>query len=505
MGIFYLPADGACGDFIPYYNAGRECYELYYLHDSRGYGGEGEGTSWRRIITRNMAHFTEEGEILKKGTAQEQDLFCYTGCVVQAEELYHIFYTGHNYHFAGTGKPQEAVMHAVSADGVNWEKQPEDTFYAPEDREEIERDDWRDPFVFYREEEQRWWMLLCTRKKAGASRRRGATGLLTSEDLRHWTYQGSYWEPHVCWCPECPDLFQWGEHWYFVYSTFHETEGLRTWYRIAESPRGPWRRPACDSFDGRAFYAGKTASDGKNRYLFGWNPTKTDNRDEGVWQWGGNLTVHKLTQEADGSLTVSMPEAVRAVYGKKRELTPRGLYGTFCPEEISEGAENDRLREISEGAEYDRLGETSEGVRDFWLEEASGGAAALTDGVSGECMLEFELFLSEGTDSAGIQVKAGAQGEQGYYIRLEPGRGRLVFDREPAYPHEKPEIERFVKIGTECWHKLSILLDGSCLLAYLDDKYALSARMYDFDSDRVLFFVNDGKASFRGLCLRESV
>lgn len=35
MGIFYLPKDGVCGDFIPYYNSKRKCYELYYLHDYR--------------------------------------------------------------------------------------------------------------------------------------------------------------------------------------------------------------------------------------------------------------------------------------------------------------------------------------------------------------------------------------------------------------------------------------------------------------------------------------
>ena len=159
-------------------------------------------------------------------------------------------------------------MHATSVDGITWEKQPQDTFFAAEDREDIEQDDWRDPFVFYQEEEQKWWMLLCTRKKEGPSRRRGATGLLTSDDLVHWSYEGSYWDPHMCWCPECPDLFQWGEYWYFIYSTFCETQGLRTYYRISKSSRGPWKNPGNNCFDGRAFYAGKTASDGKSRYIF---------------------------------------------------------------------------------------------------------------------------------------------------------------------------------------------------------------------------------------------
>ena len=78
-----------------------------------------------------------------------------------------------------------------------------------------------------------------------------------------------------------------------------------------------------------------------------------------------------------------------------------------------------------------------------------------------------------------------------------------MFDREPCYPHEKAEIQRFVGIAAESWHSVKVILDGTCLLAYLDDKYALSARMYDFDSDKMLFFVNDGQARVRNLKVRE--
>ena len=316
MGIFYLPNDGICGDFIPYYNKAKKCFELYYLHDYRDLENKGEGTSWRRITSTDMVHFHEDGEILPHGTPEDQDLFCYTGCIVEQDGLFHIFYTGHNYHLMEKCGNKEAIMHAVSRDAVHWEKRKQDTFFAPADADDIEKDDWRDPFVFYNEEEQKWWMLLCTRKKQGLWRRKGATGLLKSDDLVHWKYSGSLWEPDLCWCPECPDMFCWGDYWYFLYSTFTETEGMRTYYRISNSPRGPWRNPGNNCFDGRAFYAGKTASDGVNRYLFGWNPTRTDNKDDGAWQWGGHLVVHKLVQLSDGSLRVRMPERLRTATDK---------------------------------------------------------------------------------------------------------------------------------------------------------------------------------------------
>ena len=472
MGIFYKPQDGVCGDFIPFYNKKRNCFELYYLHDYRRLNGEGEGTPWRRITTTDMVNFREEGEILARGTQEDQDLFCYTGCVVEHEGLYHIYYTGHNYHFTGEGEHKESVMHATSCDGVTWEKQPQDTFFAPEDRNDIEKDDWRDPFVFYQEEEQKWWMLLCTRKKEGPSRRRGATGLLKSDDLVHWNYEGSYWSPHMCWCPECPDLFHWGKYWYFIYSTFCETEGLRTYYRISESVRGPWRNPGNNCFDGRAFYAGKTASDGKSRYIFGWNPTKTGDKDDGIWQWGGNLIVHKLKQEADGSLCVEMPEKIEDAYCEADTLCLQPVHGAFTARDNG-----------------------------FVLEERFGVGSVSAAEIPGECMLTFDILLSKDTDSAGLMFKVKEEGAEGYYVRFEPKRGRFLFDREPCYPHEKVEIERFVSLETEQWHSVKVILDGTCILIYLDDRYALSARMYDFDSDQMLFFVNDGEVQIRNLKL----
>lgn len=277
----------------------------------------------------------------------------------------------------------------------------------------------------------------------------------------------------MCWCPECPDLFQWGEYWYFIYSTFNETEGLRTYYRISKSSRGPWKNPGNNCFDGRAFYAGKTASDGRDRYLFGWNPTKTGNTDNGIWQWGGNLIVHKLRQEEDGSLSVSMPEKLMEAYGKEQPICLQPIHGMY--EEQDDG---------------------------FVLKEQSGVGSILISDISEECMITFDILLSQGTDSAGIMVKVTDEGAGGYYIRLEPQRNRFLFDREPCYPHEKAEIERFVEIPAEKWHSVKVILDGTCMLAYLDDKYALSARMYDFNSDKIMFFVNDGEAGIRNLKIR---
>ena len=54
---------------------------------------------------------------------------------------------------------------------------------------------------------------------------------------------------------------------------------------MSRTPDGPWIAPDDNQFDNRAYYAAKSASDGSRRFLFGWNPTKEHNVDEGHWQW----------------------------------------------------------------------------------------------------------------------------------------------------------------------------------------------------------------------------
>lgn len=69
--------------------------------------------------------------------------------------------------------------------------------------------------------------------------------------------------------------------------------------------------------DSRGFYAGKTASDGSNRYIWGWCPTRRDNNntavnnDNGEPDWAGTLVAHRLIQHDDGSLTLGEIETVR--------------------------------------------------------------------------------------------------------------------------------------------------------------------------------------------------
>ena len=478
MSTFYTPAVGWAGDFIPLFAEGA--FHLFYLKDYRDPATYGEGTPWFHLSTTDFVQFEDYGEAVPRGTADLQDLFVFTGSVLEAsasaadtphhtapDHRYHIFYTGHNPHLRKQGKPEQAVMHAVSDDLIMWRKVPEDTFFAPAAPNDLyEPHDWRDPFVFWNAETNEYNMLLAARLKTGPSRRRGCTALCTSRDLKTWTVQAPFWSPGLYFTHECPDLFKIGEWWYLIFSEF--SERCVTRYRMSQSSAGPWQVPpnGDDAFDGRAYYAAKTASDGNRRFIFGWNPTRVGEKDDGGWQWGGHLVVHELQQRADGSLAVKVPASVDAIYPSR---TPTAFVAA--------------------------LGNSDTGTGRAQL-HADQGFACVTAGVMPERVkLEATLAFGEGTQSFGLVLRADDALEAAYYLRFEPHRQRVVFDSWPR-PGDKPfwaELERPLPLTAEQPIRLQVYIERSVCEIYINDEVAISTRLYDRPAGQWGVFAEGGR------------
>jgi beta-fructofuranosidase len=263
-----------------------------------------------------------------------------------------------------------------------------------------------------------------------------------------------------------------GNWWYLVYSTF--TERSVTHYRMSQSLKGPWLAPENDTFDNRAFYAAKTTSDGSRRFVFGWNPTRVDNRDDQPYQWGGNLVVHELIQEADGILSVKVPTSVDEAFARSLPFVMRRGVGD-C--EIKDAA----ARVVAP----DSFGCT------------------LADAPSEACKIAAIIEFSDRTRGCGIMLRASEDLEEAYYIRLEPGRQRLVMDCWPR-AGDVPfwvESERPLRLRPENPVTLKVFLDGTLCEVYADDKVAMSARLYNRFSGGWGVFVNEGAAQFRDLKL----
>lgn len=473
-GFFYRPTGAWAADCIPYYKDGE--YYLFYLLDWRDKAAHGEGTPWYLVTTKDFVHFTDRGQMLARGTKSDQDLYVFTGSVVQGEGKYHIFYTGHNPYFPTQGKPEQAVMHAVSDDLLHWTKVPEDTFYAPTDR--FGTNDWRDPFVFWNEEAGEYWMLVAARLKAGPSRRRGCTGLCTSKDLKSWKVREPFWSPGLYYTHECPDLFRIGDWWYLVFSEF--TDLVRTRYRMSRSLSGPWITPEWDYFDARDFYAAKTASDGQRRFLFGWNPTRAEQKDYYSWNWGGNLVAHELKQESDGTLSVHIPETVDAAWEKP------------LPAVFSKGW--GKVKQTGDQIEIAALGSFG-----------CFAAGKMPD----RCKIEAQMQFAPGTRGCGIMLRTSDDLEASYYVRLEPENFRLVFDSWPRVtaPGQQVSIDGGHMAGLDRWTNfapnhpvdLKILIDRTIGVIYVGGRIAMNVRMYNLPFGRWGFFVNQGSATFRNV------
>ncbi len=476
--LFYKPEDAWAADFIPFFKDER--YHLFYLLDWRDREGHGEGTPWYQVSTTDFVRFTEHGEMLPRGGLDDQDLYVFTGSVIEGGGQYHIFYTGHNPHYGQTSRPLQAVMHAVSSDLLHWTKVPEHTFFAPADR--YEPNDWRDPYVFWNEEAGEYWMLLAARLRRGPSRRRGCTALCASKDLARWEVREPLYAPGLYYTHECPDLFRMGEWWYLVFSEF--SEGTQTRYRMAQRLDGPWVAPTVDTFDGRAHYAAKTVSDGARRYLCGWNATRADERDDQTWQWGGNLAVHEVWQRSDGTLAVRPPESVLTAFHRKRPfaLTPG----------LSEAP--DQSAEI-----------TSDSAT---LRAPGSFGCAVAGSMPERCLITVRVRFDQHTQGCGIVLRASEDLEQGYYIRLEPEWQRLVFDTWPR-AGDTPYmlgLERPLALAPGREVTLQVLVEGSVCEVYAGGEdgvpyRAMSTRMYNLPTGRWGVFVQQGAARFEGISL----
>jgi beta-fructofuranosidase len=467
MSILYSPADGVAADFIPFFWKGD--YHLFYLKDYRDVPGHGEGTPWWHLVTRDFVHFQDWGEALARGPEGSQDVWVFTGSAIERSGTFHIFYTGHNGHFEKTERPVQGVMHATSADLRSWTKDAGFLFFAPTER--FEKDDWRDPFVFWNAEAEEYWMLLAARRRGGPSRQRGCTALATSKDLRTWSVREPFWSPDEYYTHECPDLFRLGDWWYLVYSTF--SERCVTHYRMSRDLRGPWLAPANDTFDGRAYYAAKTAGDNGQRLVFGWLPTREGERDDGGWQWGGNLVVHQLEQQPDGALTVHAPLTVLAAFASPVELAPRAVLGQWTA---------------------DRGGAATSAV--------SRCAAMTLGAMPDECLVEAAISFNRGTAACGLLLRADEALERYYQVRLEPARQRMVVDRWPR-PGDQPYLlERSLAMQPGQPVVLRAIVDGTCLVVYANEQVALSCRMYAHRSGHLGLFVAEGEARFDKLALR---
>ena len=454
--VFYKPPVGWAGDFIPFYHDGA--FQLFYLRDIRTARGHFDGIPWFRVSTRDFVDFEDRGLMIEPGGYDEQDLCIYTGSAIEKGGRVFIFYTGHNPRMRSKGRPEQGVMVAVSDDGMKTFQKLPGCMFSPEGYEDH---DWRDPFVWLEESDGLYHMALAARSAEGPATRRGLTAHLTSPDLENWRIEAPLWAPESYYTHECPDVFRIGDWYYLLFSEF--TDSCRTRYVMSRSLQGPWISPVDDVFDTRAFYAAKTATDGKARYLFGWNPTRVDGDDTKDFHWGGNLVVHELFQREDGSLGVKEPDSIRAAWGDGSPAPFGGADSVSldCPDRMA--------------------------------------TAFLDAPCPDRFRLEMDVTFADKTRMFGLMLRADQEADTAYGFKFYPASSRLAFDAlpEPTWNSLRTRgLDRLLPMEPDAPMHLSLVVDGTMATLYADGKVALTTRMYNYRGQSLGIFAQHGAVRF---------
>lgn len=322
--IFYKPYVGYVGDPMPFYDPVAGDFKVMYLQDYRPNQPYTYHPIWA-VSTTDAASYHSLGELIPTGTAEELDAAIGTGSTIFHEGTYYTFYTAHSANGSATGGITEAVLLATSSDFKTWTK---DRSLIVSGGDKYSNVDFRDPFVF-RGDDNRFHMLVSTRLNG-----KGVLAEYTSDNLRDWTDEGVFmtmmWDRFY----ECPDLFKMGDWWYLVYSEQHNAIRRVQYFKgrtidelkaCTANDAGLWPDSKEGFLDSRGFYAGKTASNGTDRYIWGWCATRAGSNNTGNADWAGNLVAHKLEQNADGTLRLAEVPAIERLLADYKQETDFSL------------------------------------------------------------------------------------------------------------------------------------------------------------------------------------
>ena len=308
-------------------------------------------------------------------------------------------------------------------------------------------------------------MVIATKPKNGGD---PVYAEFTSTDMKNWDHAGRFpmiWDRML----ECPDIFKMGDYWYLVYSESVRTSWSRkVKYLVADSYEnlkaclgGSPKWPADGRegvLDSRAFYAGKTASNGTDRFIWGWCPFRSGGDidemnisvgggDGNEPNWSGALVCHKLIQHSDGTLSLGAVPAMAAKYSQQQQ--PRVM--------LSNGYSDGKLSGDDAYVLYNRLGSHNH--------------------------ISMTVTTSNNWDKFGISFVRGSDSEKYYTVVVNPedeNHRKVNFEQEGAkgigfvdgidgYKFERP---------ADNVYNIDIYTDNSVMVMYINDVVCYTQRIY---------------------------
>lgn len=460
---YYKPYDGYVGDPMPFFDPIAKNFKILYLQDYRPNAAGTYHPIWG-ISTTDAANYESLGELISCGGINEQDAAIGTGSTIysESEKLYYTFYTGNKYQPTSTDNAQ-VVMMATSSDFKTWTKSK--TFFLKGGDYGYNKNDFRDPFVF-KGDDGLYHMLVSTTYNG-----KGTLAEFTSSDLKKWNSVGVFmtmmWDRFY----ECPDVFKMGDWWYLVYSEKHAAvrrvqyfkgKTLDELKKCTANDAGLWPDSHEGFLDSRGFYAGKTATDGTNRYMWGWCPTRSGNDNTAVGaypnepEWAGNLIAHKLIQHSDGTLTLGEIDAVKSKYTNSSDC---------------------KL--------MDKSGSISESKGSYTM---TGDSYLLFNRLGHHNAISFTLKTTGNTDKFGISLVRGSDSNKYYTMVINPeseNNRKVNFEEEgSAGKGFISGIDGYVfSRPADNTYKIRIYTDNSVCVMYINDICSYTNRIYGIEKN----------------------
>jgi beta-fructofuranosidase len=280
------------------------------------------------------------------------------------------------------------------------------------------------------------------------------------------------WRPDLVYAPECSDLFCDDGQWTLIYSWG------QTRLRRAPSLEGPWTAPAIDSVDGHPFYAAKTLHDGRRRILLGWIALREGESDDGRWRWGGRMGLpRELGFDADGNVRTRPVDEVVKAFARL----------VFSPKEANAAATNASAWK-TEG-------------KDVVVDAAEGALHLHLADLPATCLVTCRVQFSRMAASGGLLLRMSEGADAGYSLMVEPARQRVIL-RGWSARGGKPLIDRPLRVEAGRWVRMQVFMQDTVVEVFLDDRVALSCRMYDRRSGWLGLLAQNGRVRFADLAVR---
>jgi len=448
---YYKPFCGWIGDPMPMYDVRDKTFKIYYLQEYRpnpaGTYHPIWGVKWAKSGYENI------GELIPCGGLSELDAAIGTGSCVWCEQqqLYYFFYSA-----AG------CVVYATSPDGKKWTKNRQ--FVLRGNDYGYSATDFRDPCIFECGDNLYHMVISTTTGK-------GTLAEFTSPDLQTWTHKGAFmtmmWDRFY----ECPDVFQMGDWWYLIYSEKHAAIRKVQYFKgrtldelkaCTLNDAGKWPDDHEGYLDSRGLYAAKSASDGENRYLWGWCPTRKGNSNTATGdekeepEWAGTLVMHRIVQQEDGSLILNVVPEIKAKYAtisplRVMRVEGEALAGDTC---ILTGESNILFNRLGNHNHIHMVVTTSTGQDNFGFSLCRGTSMIST----ADSSVYYTVVLnSENATQRKINFEERGEGGMGFVGYID------------SYPFPKPEDNTYT---------IDAYTDNSVCVVYVNDKVCWTNRIH---------------------------